>query len=500
MKRKLSLLVVVIFFNTIHLLHAQNDADALRYSMLNYGSTARSLGMGNSFGALGADFSTLAINPAGIGVYRRSEITLSPLFLNRSTTGKYFGDTEKDNSFKFAFGNFGVVFAGENNNAKSFWKSWAFGVGYNKLNDFNSRSIATGNNPNNSLIDNYIEQLEGTSPATISSDFPYDVNLAWQTYLIDTVTQNDQLYYFNNAIPFGGAQQRRTVETRGGQGEWDFSLGTNYNNKFYFGFTLGLTSLRYEEDVTWDERDNMDTIPFFKSYSLHQHLKTEGTGFNLKFGAIYRPMDAVRIGLAIHTPTFYSLTDNFSSNIRTDLENGSVDTYAGPEYIPYSYDLTTPFRTIGSLAFIFGKQGAINFDYEFIDYGMGRMDYQENDSQSKEYFSIVNKAIRLKYTGSHNLRLGAEYVYDNVRFRVGGQYSTSPFKNDQRENAETDLSMKGLSAGIGIREEHFLIDFGYSYSQRGTLLLPYTLKNQTGESITYTQYDNRFMFTVGTKF
>ncbi|MBK9317869.1 MAG: hypothetical protein IPM91_02820 [Bacteroidetes bacterium] len=60
--------------------HAQTDADILRFSMLNYGSTARSLGMGNSFGALGADFSTLAINPAGIALYRKSEFSVSPLF------------------------------------------------------------------------------------------------------------------------------------------------------------------------------------------------------------------------------------------------------------------------------------------------------------------------------------------------------------------------------------------------------------------------------------
>jgi hypothetical protein len=60
--------------------------------------------------------------------------------------------------------------------------------------------------------------------------------------------------------------------------------------------------LRYEEESTWEEKDNQDTIPNFTSFQYNQDLKTTGSGINLKFGAIFRPADAIRIGVAIHSP------------------------------------------------------------------------------------------------------------------------------------------------------------------------------------------------------
>ncbi|MFM7153047.1 MAG: hypothetical protein ACKOZV_02835, partial [Bacteroidota bacterium] len=43
---------------------SQTAADVLRYSYLQPGGTARSLGASNAFGALGAEFGALSMNPA----------------------------------------------------------------------------------------------------------------------------------------------------------------------------------------------------------------------------------------------------------------------------------------------------------------------------------------------------------------------------------------------------------------------------------------------------
>ncbi|CAN5415791.1 hemin receptor [soil metagenome] len=495
--KKIGLSLLVFLLGSTLAVQAQNDADALRYSMLNYGSTARSLGMSNSFGALGADFSCLAINPAGIAFYRRSEVTFSPLFSNRNTSSTYLGNSNEDNYFKFAFGNFGAVFSSTKDHSNSEWKGWNFGIGYNKLNDFNSRSVAQGVNNQNSLLDNYLEQLDGVAPDDIPSSFPYDVDLAWQTYLIDTITLNGGLYYYNQ-IPYAGALQKRTVETKGGQGEWDFSLGTNYDNKLYMGVTLGISSLRYEQEVLWEEKDVMDTIPGFTSYKLTENLKTTGTGFNVKFGMIYKPNDFVRIGAAIHTPTYLSLRDNYRTSIRTKLDNTSESTYSGPDFIPFDYEINTPFRAIGSLAFILGKVVALNVDYEYLNYSQART--RSADPQFSDYFSDINSAIRAKYTESHNIRIGGEYRYEILRFRLGVQSSTTPFKNKYTTDSNTDLSRKGYSAGFGIKQDKFFIDFAYAHTESGSFLQPYTLSNQEVQGIKYKQKDNRFLFTVGFTF
>ncbi len=476
--------------------YAQSDADYLRFSMLNYGSTARSLGMGNSFGALGADFSTLAVNPGGIALYRRSEFSVSPLFSNRNTEAEYIDQSNSDNYFKFAFGNLGMVWAGTRDKASSPWKGFAFGLGYNKMNDFSSRYIAEAGNANNSLLDNYIEELNayGTDPDDIPSFYPFDINLAWQTYLIDTIDNAGTPFYYS-AVPFGGTLQRKTVETRGGQGEWDFTFGANYNDMLYLGFTLGIGTIRYREESTWEESDDQDTIPFFERFEYNQTLETSGSGINVKAGLIYKPADAFRLGIAIHSPTWYTLVDEYSTSIKSDLEDGVIRDYTGPVFIPFDYTISTPFRVITSLGLIIGKQLAFNADYEFNDYSQGRI--RPVDKTFTSDFTEVNKAIRNKYTASHQLRAGLEYRMDMLRFRAGAFYASTPFESALSVSKETDLTRYGLSGGLGFRDKKYYVDLAYAWSKTGTYLLPYSLENQKTEGITFTQTDNRVLITVG---
>lgn len=482
--------------------YSQTDADAIRYSMLNYGSTARSLAMGNSFGALGADFSVLATNPAGIALYRRSEISFSPLFSNRNVNSDYLGQQTDDNFFKFAFGNFGVVWANPRDRKANPWKGWNFGIGYNKTNDLSSRTIAEAGNPNTSLLDSYLDQAVGVAPADLPNAYPFDVNLAWQTFLLDTI-EIDAIPYYFTAVPFAGTRQRKTTETRGGQGEWDFSFGTNYDNKLYLGFTLGVTTLRYEEETIWEETDDQDTIPYFESFRYTQNLRTTGGGINFKFGLIYRPTDFLRIGAAIHSPTVNNVTDEYSTTMNSVLTDSSGFTrfnydQISPVFIPFDYSITTPFRAMGSIAVIAGKNGVFNVDYEYLNYNQARI--RPRDRSFAGDFAPTNQALRSKYTTSHNIRGGIEVRLDKLRVRGGAFYSTSPFRKELRDNKETDLSRIGFSGGLGLREEKYYIDVAYAWSRMGSFSRPYTISNATTDGITSRQTDNRVMFTFGFMF
>ena len=61
---------------------AQNDIDAFRFSQVNWSGTARFMGAGGAFGSIGGDFSALATNPAAIGLYKKDEITFTPVVIN----------------------------------------------------------------------------------------------------------------------------------------------------------------------------------------------------------------------------------------------------------------------------------------------------------------------------------------------------------------------------------------------------------------------------------
>ncbi len=503
MKRLFESMLIACFFLTTKT-NAQNEIDALRFSMINYGSTARSLSMGNAFGALGADLSVMATNPAGIALYRRSEFSFSPTFILKNTDSELLGATSSASRFNFNFGNFGAVWNFDLKDESKALKSWSFGIGYNRLNDFSNNYLAKGLNKNNSLLDSYAEQANGIGPSSLPYVYPFDVDLAYQSYLINTTT--DTLSYIS-VIPNGDVAQQRTVETRGGQGEWDFSFGTNYNNQLYFGVTLGLTTLNYQEDMIWTESDynnqiiSTDSIYNFQYFTYTQSLRTRGTGINGKFGVIYRPADFVRFGLAIHTPTSYTLSDEFATNIRSvvtvnDSTAGSAyREWYSPIFIPFNYRLATPFHAIGSMAFIIGKQALISAEYEFTDYSMAS--FKEKDPAVQFSYSDVNTTIKQRYGASHTFRFGGEYRYDIMRFRLGGSYSTSPFSSNIITDSKTDQSQYSVTGGMGFRNKNVYIDVAYAYTHKGSFYSQYSLNNVAQAGISESLSNNRLMFTIG---
>ncbi len=113
---------------------AQDANDALRYSMQSFGTTARSMSMGGAFGALGADFSSLSSNPAGIAVYRRSEFTISPVLQFNNANSSYLGTESTNSNANLGVGNIGFVLAFPREKKVSGWKGTSFGFGYNRIN------------------------------------------------------------------------------------------------------------------------------------------------------------------------------------------------------------------------------------------------------------------------------------------------------------------------------------------------------------------------------
>jgi hypothetical protein len=73
-----TIILILTLFSLTYCI-GQTSSDALRYSYLHpVTGTARTIGIGSSIGALGGDFSSVSINPAGIAMYRSSEFTITP--------------------------------------------------------------------------------------------------------------------------------------------------------------------------------------------------------------------------------------------------------------------------------------------------------------------------------------------------------------------------------------------------------------------------------------
>jgi hypothetical protein len=468
---------------------AQNETDVLRYSQLGIGGTARFSGMAGAFGALGADMSTLSYNPAGIGLFRRGEVALTPSVYYQSTGSDYNGTHSDDQKLNFNFGNVGIVFAKnlERETNHSGWKFVQFGVNMDRLASFQSNVTVTGKSYA-SLLDQYVNQANGNTPPNLD---PFTTGLAYNAYMIDTIPGTNQSMYKS---PLGLGQhviQTKNIGTSGAMNETAISFGGNYMDKLFLGATIGIDNLHYNENVVYSEVSAGDGGPNnFQAFTMKQNLHTTGSGFNFKFGAIYKPVEFLRIGFAVHTPTWLSLTDNWNSSMVSTFSNHNHDTTSTSPDGSYNYSITTPMRMIASLGVVSGKYGVIDIDYEYVNYSTGRL-----SNTGASVFTDQNNALRHDLSPASNVRVGAELKLNPVNLRAGFAYYGDPY------SSSTTLTGTRMSytAGIGIRNKHAFADFAYvltTTSSNYYVIDPAPNVNAATNSTSMSSY----MLTLGLKF
>ncbi|MDP4208941.1 MAG: hypothetical protein Q8928_09020 [Bacteroidota bacterium] len=442
---------------------AQNESDVLRLSQYYTGGTARGMSMGGAFGALGADMTSLSINPAGIGAYRTSEFTLTPSLNIDNTKSKFYGNNYSDSKYNLNLNNIGYVYT-FNTNKDQGWVSTSLGVTYNRLSDFNRNITIVGKNTNSSMLDEFIMNANSVPGTTLNEkvnnlDYNYEL-LAWDTYALfydkksTSATYNLFLHDFKD---FGYNQDvERTITTKGGIGEYAFSFGANYSHQLYLGATIGIQSVSYDELKSHSEYNN--SSDYLTSFTFNDQFNVRGTGYNFKAGLIYRPIELIRIGLAFHTPTFYNLDSEFSTSMSTQFKNSPPDNtqnqtsfYSSTDVTTYSYKITTPMKTIASVA-LQSQYGILSLDYEFVDYTKAKV-------RADDYaYTTANNNIQNSFRATGNLKIGAELKAGDYAIRGGYGYYGSPYKSDQFNK---DASTQSYSFGMGYRGKSFFLDFGY---------------------------------------
>lgn len=457
MKRIFSIIAASVLFLASG--QAQDESDALRYSRNLYGGTARSLAMGGAFGALGGDFTSTSLNPAGIGVYRSTELTFTPTLLYDNTSTSYLNNTRGDNRYQFILNNLGFVHTNLTGKEKG-WISVSFGLGYNQLNSYSRNTnmkgiMVWGSDNSSSLLDNFTNSANATAGADQDPGLlnQFYEGLAWETYMLEL----DSLGFWNELWNqyYGQTQQRRIVES-GGTGEYVFTVGANYDNRLYMGATFGIHRMRYTSEVNHREMDDAGIIDYFDSFVFREMLDTRGTGYTFKAGVIFRPINLIRVGAAFHLPTFYRIRESFytdmASTFDPQYEMGRI--YWDSPTNEFDYWLRTPFKFIGSAAVQLGRLAIISADYEYMDYRKANFDSRGTDYELLDQ----NDRIRKIFKPAHNLRAGAEVHLGPMYLRAGTFFYGSPY-SVQEENH--DSWQVGLSGGIGFRSENVFFDLAF---------------------------------------
>ncbi|GAB4135612.1 MAG: outer membrane protein transport protein [Bacteroidia bacterium] len=425
-------------------LSAQNENDALRYSRIGFGGSARYSAMAGAFGALGGDMSVMTTNPAGLGFYRKNELVFTPSVYNQKVSSVYNQTNTADVRTNFRFDNFGFVFGGRTENKEEDgWQYVTMGIAYNRYNTFQANLLMSGQSET-SMMDAWKKTASGTAIQDLNQFYE---GLAYNAWLLNPAPGINQ---YSDTIPEGDLlKQTKSTTLRGGMGEWSFGIGANYSHKLYVGASVGISQIRYEEASTYSEQEVIDTISKFEYYEFNESIETKGRGINLKVGVIYRPVDAVRFGFAFHTPTAYRLSDTWQTSLTSYIDNVVYNPISPVGN--YQYTIRTPMRLTGSAGFVFGKVAVLDVDYEFVDYTNAML-------RSADYSYIdENNAIQTKYTAAHNIRSGIEIRMLPYSLRGGFAYYGSPYK----ESVNNDAVRTYITGGVGYRDpnDDFYVDF-----------------------------------------
>lgn len=466
-------------------LYAQTVSDALRFSETHPMINARSMGVGNALGALGADLSMASTNPAGLGVYRRAEVGLSMGMFNAATTTDFLGNTTRDRFNRIQFGSIGLIIPTRIRRGGSDWKFVNFGMTFNRLANYGQNFLFQGISQG-SRVSAFAERASGLN---INQLDPYGEEMAYTAFLIDLDRQG-------NYVPNGGIDDNtvlyrsQTVSRTGGMNELGFSFSGNFKNKLYLGATVGIDFLNYREERYYEEQDR-DNLIDFDNMTFEEDLTITGTGINLKLGMIYRINQMFRVGLSVHTPTGYRLRESYNAALTADIvyvdslrtTDFSIDDGFEPRVL--QHDLATPWVVAGSVGAIFGRRGFIGLDVEYLDFSSAQFSLLEDDRtpENNQFMNGLNNDIEQTYRGVFRARLGGEFSLGIFRVRLGYRFQTSPY--NLSVDGVTDFR-HDISGGVGFRWKHFYLDAAYNHTITDFEYAPYStstnLQRVTGQN------------------
>lgn len=523
MKRKI---VIALAMVTAVSVGAQTAYDAAKIADSDLNGTARFVGMGGAMGALGGDITTIGTNPAGIGIYRSNDAMFSFSYSSMGTESKHGNYTFNSDKNRMSYDNVGFVMTNKIGNQTAL-RYVNFGFNYKKAKSFNRTMTMAGQlafsqtdlmaSQANQMYQNGYDLWELSKKGLN----PYDNNgvgwlgsLGFDAGLVLTDDDKDLPFYNIASKPYANY---RGIE-RGGIDQYDFNVAFNIEDRVYFGFTVGAYDVNYKKGYFYSE-----DLGEGDNYNLSSENRIEGIGWNTKLGVIVRPFEEspFRIGLALHTPTVYSLTYRTSAFMQSNLWH--TDDVTGEEFqkatnidtyyelydmdMKREFDLRTPWKYNVSLGYTVGRSLALGAEYEYEDFSSTKFYYPEGDRMDYE-----TETVQLTNKGVHTFRAGAEYrVIPQFAFRLGYNYSSAAYKEDAVKqlpfnsiNTDTDFanlkSLSNYTLGIGYKGSLFYADLAYQYSMQKADFYPFAFSDERPAVTKLTDTRSQVLFTLGVRF
>ena len=509
-----------------------NDMYTLAQPSFGFG-TARSMSMAGAFTSLGGDLSSMGINPAGLGMYRSNEVSITPM-MGFQRADNSAADWGKNTNNRFAMSNFGVAFNLYEGSGSLVSVNMA--LGYNRVADLNytygySSMSAPSSFPYRSINDAFVRQMgqggvfpdsNGALNYDYSDAYYWGGMLAYNNYLLDVETDNLGDYWTSASRLGANASVGHTVgeESRGSVGEYDVAMGMNFANKLYIGATLGVQMVNWRRQIYYSEDYIYDSTPLYGDgtplpegaaaqwMDYNQAVDIDGVGLNFKLGAIYRPIPSLRLGAAIHTPTYYDLDRTYQAYMASNFNSSGDTTPALDDNGENSWIFTSPTRMMLGASYSFGRFAVVSVDYERAWYNGMRVreipyGFDIRPSEYKQEFKDNFKATNI-------LRAGVEIKpLQFLALRVGYGINDSTLRNAYSAYYNRPLTYRVAcySTGVGFAIGRATLDLAYQHlvQSQTSYMLYYSMDEggifDTASPYYSTEYKrNNVILTLGFRF
>lgn len=449
--------------------------------------TARYVGMGGAMEALGADISTMTSNPAGTGFFSRTQVSVTGgLVWQNGVESHSVSGGHKTNA---SFDQIGIV-APLKINGKP-----CLNVGFNYHKSRNFDQILTASGALSMASQNKLSAIKYDKVGEWGWN-AIDANYKKILEKTDDQGKKYMDYYNGQAFDFGQYQH-------GYIGVYDFNISGAVSNNFYLGVTAGLHDVNYRSSSSYFEQLEQNT-----NGASAERLKIDGTGVDVKVGAIFLPIDGspFRVGLYINSPVFYDL------KLRGDAGSGFVQ-YSGNlsdnnssayirNYCNYEYKIYTPWKFGVSLGHTVGSYLALGATYEYSDYGS--IDNRVIDGtyydpwygdayDTSSSDDVMNAHTERTLKGVHTLKLGAEFKpLPTLALRAGYNWVSAVFD----ENGFRDGSLESPGSGYATSTDYtnwkatnrFTLGLGFQASKKINLDLAYQYSHTNGDFYPFMSY------------
>ena len=506
--------------------------DARLFSPSQTAGTARVQGFGGAGFSLGGDISASVLNPAGFGFYNRSSIAITPSFRGLEANTNFGNVSANSYLGDFGVASFGLVISNVKESAvPSRFRGGAFAVTFNQVNNYSFTNTYQSPATDFSFIDDVTLRASGVNVSDLDAELaqnppniPDYIGAAYSNFLINPVFDPNGVAttYRGSLAPGVLAQPTGSLETSGRTNQWNFSYGGNFEDKLYLGASVGLMSFRQERQNEYREtyiypQEHIDlingggfffpvengpvTVDYVDNIRLTEVQEVNGTGINANLGLIYRPTEALTVGVSFLTPTIFSVEERNYFDLGTDIrglqENDSAAFEPQANFLAQgnegvlTYTLKTPARVGVGASYFFEKYGFLTADVEYVRYPGYR--FSSSEGGASEVISATNQGIESVYQSTVNYRVGGEFRYNVLRLRLGYAMFMDPtdFQDDP-----LNRNRQSISGGVGVITSSFFADLAVTSSRFDTDARPY------GGADFYSQTNNltNVLLTLGFNF